>query len=351
MEKLHILITGPLREAHIDKIAAVDPRVEVTYAMEEVRAELGLIPTSPISLSRPMWQRELTPEQASKALDRMLAHTEVIFGWRFPRNLPSRAPRLRWVQGMSAGADAALVESTGLAQSDIIVTNASGINSTVVAEFTLCLMLMIVKKAPFFLANQRARHWEPFIASELNGKTVGVVGLGRIGSEVARLARAFRMRVLASERLEARREESVASVDELFTPSQLLQMLPECDFVILTVPLTPETRQFISEAELKAMKPTAYIINVARGPIIKQDVLIQALKEGWITGAALDVFETEPLPPESELWELPNVIISPHNAGYWDRHPAVVTDLFCENLKRFLAGKELLKLVDKRRGY
>ena len=143
----------------------------------------------------------------------------------------------------------------------------------------------------------------------------------------------------------------MAGVDELFPPSELLQMLPECDFVILAVPLSPETRGLIGETELKAMKPTAYIINTARGPVIKQDVLIQALKGGWIAGAALDVFEAEPLPPESELWKLPNVIISSHSAGLWERHTAAATELFCENLRRFLTGKELLNLVDKERGY
>jgi len=350
MEKLHILVTAPLEEADVERIAAVDPRVKVTYAMEKVRAELGLTPTQALPYGRPMWQRELTPEEASKALDRMLADTEVIFGWRLPLNLLSRAPHLRWVQGIGAGVDL-LVGSTGLLQSDVIVTNASGINATMVVEFTLCLMLMIAKKAPRFLANKEAHRWESLTGSQLNGKTVGIIGLGRIGSEVARLAQAFEMRVLGLKRSATRREKDVAGIDELFPPSELLQMLPECDFVILTVPLSPETRGLIGETELKAMKPTAYIINTARGPVIKQDVLIQALKEGWIAGAALDVFEVEPLPPESELWELPNVIISSHSAGLWERHTAAATKLFCENVRRFLAGKKLLNLVDKERGY
>jgi len=280
----------------------------------------------------------------------MLPDTEVILGWRLPLNLPSRAPRLGWVQGIGTGVDL-LAGSTGLLQSDVIVTNASGINTTSVIEFVICLMFMIAKKAPRFLANKGARRWEPIVTSRLKDQTVGIIGLGGVGSEVARLARAFGMKVLGSRRSATRREKDVAGVDELFPPSELLQMLPECDYVIVAVPLTPETRGLIGEAELKAMKPTAHLINIARGPVIKQDVLIQALKQGWIAGAALDVFDHEPLPLDSELWELPNLIISPHAAGQWEEYTAAVTDLFCENLRRFLTGQELLNLVNKGRGY
>jgi len=350
MEKLHVLITASLSEADVDRITAVDPAVEVIYAVEEVRAELGIAATQAVPWGRPMGQRELTRQEASEALDRMLGHTEVIFGWRLPLNLISRAPRLRWVQGVGAGVDL-LAGKTGLLQSDVMVTNASGANAIAVGEFALCLMLMIVKKAPRFSANKESCRWEHFVTPELRGKTVGIVGLGKVGGEIARLARAFGMRVLAIRRSATGREEGVAGVDEIFSPNEFLQMLPECDFVVLTVPLTPETRGLIAEVELKAMKATAYIINIARGPVIKQDVLIQALKEGWIAGAALDVFEVEPLPSKSELWELQNVIISPHIAGYVEQYNVMVTELFCENLKRFLNGEELHNLFDKKKGY
>ncbi len=348
MDKLHVLITVPLKEAEVKRIAAVSPRVEVVLAVEEVRAELG-IPVEAVPMGRSR-QQAISPEEASRALDRMLAHTEVIFGWRLPKNLLSRAPHLKWVQGFGVGVDL-LAGSTGLLQSDILVTNARGIHAHLIAEFVLCFILMIVKRMPHFVTNKERRRWEPVLVSELVGKTVGIIGMGEIGSEVAMLSRAFRMRTLGLRRSATSRKKDVDGVDELFPPNELLRMLPECDFVVLAVPLTPETKGLIGEAELKAMKPTAHIINVARGPVIRQDILIQALKEGWIAGAALDVFETEPLPPESELWALPNVIISPHNAGHWDRYPAVVTDFFCENLKRFLAGDELINIIDKSRGY
>lgn len=350
MEKIHVLVTAPLTEADLGMIAAVDPRVEIMDGVEEVRVERGILATHSIPWGRPLGRRELTPEAASEALDRILEHVEVIFGWRLPRDLLSRAPRLRWVQGVGAGLDL-LAGDTGLLQSDIMVSNASGVNAISVAEFALCLMLMIAKQAPRFLSNQRAGLWEPFVTAELSGKTVGLVGLGKIGSEIARLARAFGMRVLAVKRTTPRRDKGVRGVDKLFSPGELLQMLPECDFLILTVPLTPGTRGLIGEAELKAMKSTAYLINMARGPVIRQEALIQALKEGWIAGAALDVFELEPLPAKSELWKLRDVILSPHIAGYVEQYSFKVTELFCRSLKRFLRGEKPYNLFDKGKGY
>jgi len=350
MDKIHVLVTAPLSEADMDKIAAVDPGIEVIYAVEEVRAERGIVVEHAIPWGRPVGQREITREEASEALDRMLQHAEVIFGWRLPQNVLSRAPRLRWIQGVAAGLDL-LAGDTGLLQSDIMVSNASGANAVAVAEFALCLMLMIAKRAPEFVTNQQSGRWEHLVTAELRGKTVGIVGLGKIGSEIARLAQAFRMRVLVTEREAISGDKMAAGVDRLFSPDRLPEMLSGCDFVVLTLPLTPETRGLIGEAELKAMKPTAHIINVARGQIIKQEVLIRALKEGWIAGAALDVFEVEPLPADSELWKLPNVIITSHSAGYVEQYSAMVTRLFCDNLRRFLNGEKLNNLFDKTRGY
>ncbi|MFC2006413.1 D-2-hydroxyacid dehydrogenase, partial [Chloroflexota bacterium] len=340
----------PLTEADKERIEAVDPRVRVIYAMEEVRAELGIADTKIITWGQPIVQKKLTSKAASEALDHVLSHIEVVFGWRLPLNILSRAPRLKWVQGVGAGIDL-LVGKTGLLHSDVMVSTASGINAIAVAEFTLCLMLMIVKQAPRFISNNKVGCWKPFANSELNGKTVGIVGLGKIGGEIARLARSFRMIVLATKRSATGNKKEGTEVDTLFSTKEITHMLPECDFVILTVPLTPETRGLIAEEELKVMKPTAYLINVARGPIVKQDVLIQALKERWIAGAALDVFEVEPLSEESELWNMPNVIISPHIAGYVGEHYTARIQLFCENLRRFLRGDELYNIFDKGKGY
>ncbi len=350
MEKLHVLISVPLEKAYLEMIAAVDPRVELKYAVEEMRGERGLPGGSRHTLYPHMVQPELTAKEASESLDRMLADTDVIFGWRLPLNLLSRAPRLKWVHGTGAGVDF-FTKGTELLQSNVIVTGSSGVRTTSVAEFALCLVLMLAKKTPSHFANQLAHRWKPSIGLKLSGKTLGVVGLGSIGSEIARLGRAFNMRVLATKRSAKRRQRDAGGADEVFPPGQLLQMLPQCDFVVLATPLTPETRGLIGEAELKVMKPAAYIVNIARGPVIKQDVLLRALKEGWIAGAGLDVFETEPLPADSELWELPNVIISPHTAGFGEQDNTAMTELFCENLRRFLDGREMLNVIDREKEY
>ncbi len=148
-----------------------------------------------------------------------------------------------------------------------------------------------------------------------------------------------------------RREKNTGGVDELFPSAEIVPMLKECDFVILTVPLTPETKGIIGEVELRHMKPTSYLINMARGPVVRQEVLTRALKEGWIAGAALDVFDVEPLPAGHELWDLPNVIVSPHQGGVNENEAILLTELFCKNLGHFLKGEPLINVIDKKRGY
>jgi phosphoglycerate dehydrogenase-like enzyme len=184
----------------------------------------------------------------------------------------------------------------------------------------------------------------------LRSKTVGIVGLGHIGREVARLAKAFGMRVVATRR-SARQSQRARYVDRLFAPDQLLQLLSESDFVVLTLPLTKETHKIIGEAELRSMKPTAYLINVARGQVVDEEALARVLEEHRIAGAGLDVFTREPLPADSRLWKLPNVIISPHIAGYMENYSEQATAVFCENLRRYLGGKRLINVVGKERGY
>jgi len=232
-----------------------------------------------------------------------------------------------------------------------MITSASGIHATPIAEYVLGAMLMLARKALLSLENQRHRHWKLFAPSELREKTLGVVGLGNIGREVARLAKAFRMRVVATRRSIINQESNVMGVDKVYPPSDIIDLLNECDFVVRSPPLTRESAKMIGEKELRAMKPTAYLINIARGGVIDQSTLVTALKENWIAGAALDVFENEPLPQENELWQLPNVIVTPHIAGlsemYWSR----LTDLFCQNLKRYLDGESLINIVDKEKGY
>ena len=343
MEKTRVLITVPLDRVDEDRIKAVDPRIEAIYAVDEVVAEMGIKALTPFG--RPVAKR-MDPQEATQRLDHWLAQTEIIFGWRLPRNLIARSPRLKWVHGMGAGIDL-LVGSTGLRQSDVILTNSKGIHGAVISEFVIYEMLMLGRQTRRLFANQAAHKWEPYVGAQLEGKTIGIIGLGTVGRELAGLSHAFGMTVLALDKIVTKREKGTGHVHELFPVGDLLEMLPRCDWVVLTLPLTSETRGMIGERELKAMKPTAHLINVARGPIVKQEAILKALKEGWIAGAGLDVFEPEPLSPESELWDLPNVIISPHIAGVLERHPAALTDLFCENLKRYFANEKLINLIGK----
>jgi phosphoglycerate dehydrogenase-like enzyme len=211
-------------------------------------------------------------------------------------------------------------------------------------------MLMLAKQAPSCFQLKQYKQWKPFAPAVLYSKTVGIVGLGSIGREVARLAKAFGMRVIATRR-SVRQPKHTRYVDMLFPPDQLLQLLSDSDFVVLAVPLTSETYRFIGEAQLRSMKSTAYLINIARGNVIDEDILIRALEEHWIAGAGLDVFAIEPLPANSRLWELPNVILSPHVAGAMENYVERATEVFCENLTRYLKGRRLINVVDKERGY
>jgi phosphoglycerate dehydrogenase-like enzyme len=197
----------------------------------------------------------------------------------------------------------------------------------------------------------QVRHeWTRFAPTELRGKTVGIIGLGHIGEEAARLAKAFGCRVIATRR-SATSVMSTDYADEVRPAGDLLRVLGESDYVVLSMPLTPETRGMIGERELRAMKQTAVLVNIARGPVTVEADLIRALREGWIAGAALDVFDQEPLPAESPFWDMENVIVTPHISGGTEIYNARATRIFAENLRRWLDGKPLANVVDPKRGY
>ena len=279
-------------------------------------------------------------------LDARLAEVEVIFGAVFPRDVIARSPKLKWVQTMNAGVDVIL--DTDIMQSQVMLTNAGGIHGIPMREFALHLMLMFAKQAPLCFQLQQEKRWESFTPEMLHSKTCGILGLGKIGGEVARLAKAIGMRVIA---LDVRRTARAKYVDVMLPPERLRELLSESDFVVIALPLTLETTGLIGEAELYAMKPTAYLINIARGKIVDEEALIRALKERWIAGAGLDALATEPLPADSKLWELPNVILSPHVAGRSPNVKVALTNLFCENLRHYLNGEKLFNVVNKKKGF
>ncbi len=231
----------------------------------------------------------------------------------------------------------------------MLVTTASGIHAGPLAEFVLMAALMFTKRAFSLIEAKERREFARFCSGELRGRTLAIIGPGKIGREIARLARAFGMTVSALGR--GRHTPEELGVDRVYTRAQLCALLAEADVVVLSAPHTPETENLLGAAALAAMKPTAILINVARGELVDEDALVAALAEGRLAGAALDVFRREPLPADSPLWALPNVIITPHMAPGLDRMGEHLVDFWCENIRRFAEGEPLLGTIDRHARY
>ena len=339
METTQVLSTLRFKDELLGQLEAVSPRLQVTQQTcrgdEEVAAALAEHPD-----------------------------VGVLYTFFLPADALDLAPHLRWVQLHSAGADHLLDHP--IMHGDVAITTVSGIHATPIAEYVFASMLAHRWQVPNWTLCQREAEWPEgrwnlYARPELRGSTLGIVGYGSIGREVGRMGQAFGMRVLALRRSAGRVERGNAVEDtgdpagevpaRFFPPEALHEMLAECDYAVIALPLTAATRHYISEAELRAMKPTAYLVNIARGPIVDEVAMVRALEEGWIGGAGLDVFEQEPLPAESPLWGLDNALISPHVAGFTTRYDERATALFAENLRRYLDGQWLLNLVDKDIGY
>lgn len=293
------------------------------------------------------------------------ADAEILYTHRkFPT--PEQAPRLRWIQMHFAGLDRALKEPIVRAE-DVEITSASGIHATPIAEYCMGMILAFNLKLPLMLKNQAKALWAEnshsvFMPAPLRGKTLGIAGYGSIGRELARLADSFGMRVLVSKRDPRKPEDSEYSepglgdptgdIPERIYPGQALAtMARECDYLVITLPLTEATRRSVNQEVLSAMKKTAVLINIARGEVVDEAALISALAAEKIGGAALDVFETEPLPAGSPLWNMENVIISPHVSGNNTEYHQRAAALFVENLKRYADKRPLLNKLERERGY
>jgi len=319
--KVNVLYIGTLNEAQRKRIESAAPDIALHHALKP--GEVGEIISEVDVVAAPMVY--------------------------FPRDLFLRATNLKWLHALSAGVDAMLHPE--LIASDVQLSNSRGVFDTPVSEHAFTLLAALTRELPHYARNQRMGQWKRGPASEMEGKTIGIIGLGSIGRVIARKAKlAFGMKVMATQKPLNQIEPDV---DVLLPAEELDTLLQTADYVVVTAALTEATTGLIGARELRLMKPTAYLVNIARGKIIQNEALIQALREGWIAGAGLDVTDPEPLPPDSELWELDNLILTPHIASVTD--PVLtserMTTVFLENLQCYLKGEPLPTSVDKERRY
>ncbi|WP_164831501.1 D-2-hydroxyacid dehydrogenase [Sinorhizobium meliloti] len=275
-----------------------------------------------------------------------IADAEIILASSFPADALESAQRLKWIQSTNSGVDFLVPVRERL--HGTLVTNARGVHGEVMADYVAGAVTMLHWNFPDLLRQQAAQEWKPKFVDPLSSKTIGIVGLGAVGTEIARRAKSMGMTVLGMRRGSARAGEPV---DQYYAREQFNDLLTRSDFVVLVVPATPETRKLVGARELSAMKRSAYLVNISRGSVVDEAALIQSLVDGQIAGAALDVFEVEPLPPSSPLWTMPNVIITSHIAGNPTEYPRRVLQIFLENLRRYLTGEDLVNVVDLMRGY
>lgn len=331
MEPINVLVTDQVTEDVLPRIEAVDSRVKVTHIGKLLTAELA------------------GDSQAASRMDALLANTEVYAGMRLPPRLLARAPKLKWVQIAQAGVDRVLLDEE-FRTSPIMLSNVGGVHAFAPAELAVQACLSWVKGTLECARQKEQRLWQPFSPGVLRGKTMGIVGYGNIGPKVARVAKAFEMWVITT-RKSATKQGKARYADLVLPSSELNRLLSESDFVVLATPLTPETYHMISTPQFAIMKKDVFLVNVSRGPVVDEAALAVALRAKTIAGAALDVFEQEPLSQDSPLWDLPNLMYSPHIAGYIAAYPSLVQDIFVRNLERYVRGEKLVTLINKKRGY
>jgi phosphoglycerate dehydrogenase-like enzyme len=267
---------------------------------------------------------------------------DVILAWRIPKEIIRKATGLRWLASTGAGVDHLLVP--GLPD-HVAITKAPPIFAKAVAEYVMGYILYVSLAMERIVSNMQKRLWSVPEHFHLSGKLMGVLGMGTIGTEVARTARSFGMRVWGARRT----PQPVEEAEKTFGREELTSFLPHLDFLVLTLPLTEETRNLIGKDEISLLKPTCWIINVSRGRIVNEDDLAQALGEGKLGGYVSDVFASEPLPGDSPLWNIPNVVITPHYAAL--TRPKEFVPHFTDNVRRFARGEALLFQIDKEKGY
>lgn len=341
---MKLLICSYLEPQHIERIRAVDSRLVVQYHPE-------LLPKPRYVADHVGAPLQRTQEEQAR-WEGLLAEAEILFDFDYSgvKELPERAKKVRWIQATSAGIGQ-FVKRNHYARMNAVFTTASGVHARPLAEFVLMVMLEHTKQAALARQQQQQHLWKRFATEELTGKTLAIVGYGRIGQEVARLAKAFDMRVIANKRRTEGYSAESLGIDHLYSWDGLYEMLSEADFVCLITPHTPETEGLFNKAAFAAMKPGAMLINIARGVVVVEPDLLAALDSGHLAHAALDVAAVEPLPTDSPLWDHPKVTIYPHSASTSAFENQRITELFCQNLRCYLAGEPLLNQLDLERMY
>lgn len=318
MQHRRIVLCYPVEARHVRQIAAAAPGAEIVDAgQSEVAAELPYA-------------------------DIFCGHAKVPVDWEEV----VRAGRLKWIQSSAAGLDHCLVRP--VVDSDVVVTSASGVLAHQVTEHTIALLTGLLRGLPQFFRAQQVREFIRRPTQDLGGARIGIVGLGGVGRRLAQVLAAFRTTILATDWFPFDKPPHVA---ELLPADALEAMLPRVEILILCAPLTDRTRGMIHARTLRLLPRGAILVNVARGPLVVERDLVRALENGQLSAAAMDVTETEPLPPESRLWRLPNVIITPHVGGQRSTRIDDMTNFFCDNLQRYRRGEPLMNLVDKRLGF
>jgi len=341
-----ILIASYLEADLVAKIRGVDPRITVVYEPALLRAPRYAADHTGCPTSR-------SPEQED-AWRRHLADADILFDFdqTHREDLPELAPKVRWIQATSAGIGQFVKRMRyDERMPETIFTTASGVHAVPLAEFCVMAMLGFSRGLLRMVNDQRRRHWERYAGTDLVDRRLTIVGVGAIGRELARIAKAFGMVVTGVKRSTAGVDPAALCLDELLPIDHLHDAIEKAEYLVLATPHTPETEGFIGRDELAMLPRGAMLINIGRGPIIDQAALVDSLHSGHLGAAALDVFAEEPLPESSPLWTMPNVLISPHSAGTSDRENGRITDLFCENLERYLRGETLLNVLDVEKMY
>lgn len=345
-EPVPIVIASYLESHHVDRIRAVNPRLQVAY-------EPHLLPQPRFAADHVGHAVERS-EEDEKRWTSLLSEAEILFDFdrSHLEDLPERAPSLRWIQATSAGIGQ-LVARHRYAERmpETLFTTASGVHAIPLAEYALMSILIFRRKVLEMITDQGERRWEPFASTDLTERSLAVVGMGSIGREVARVGSAFGMRAIGVKRTVTGVDPAALHLNALYGLDELHEALRGTEHVVLAVPHTPETEGMIGADELALLAPGAIIVNVARGAVVDEAALVDALESGHLGGVALDVFQEEPLSADSPFWAMPNVLVCTHSAGTSDRENERITDIFCENLRRYLADEPLMNLLDTARMY